>query len=149
MQQGHGAGAAYAVKGQHAGRVVQVHAYPGGVRGADGFVHPVVPGGVARVGAEQAPRLVVVAQQAERAFALAAEAPVGHADGELARPLDLPVEAAAGQRLAAQHLGEAVEALRVVVVGLQVPGADDFPAVLRDVQLLVGGVRVQLQLAEI
>lgn len=140
MQEGHGV--AYAVKSQHPRSVIQVHAYSGRVGAADGFVHPVVPGRVTGVRAEQTPGLVVVAQQTQRAFAFTADAPVGHSDGELAAPLDLPVEAASGQRLPAQHLGEAVEPLGVVSVGLQVSGADDFPAVLRDVQLLVGCARV-------
>lgn len=117
--------------------------------GADAFVRPVVPGGVARVRAQQTPGLVVVAQQARGAFALPADAAVGHADGELPVPLDFPVEASCGERLPAQHLGEAVEALRVVSVGLQLSGADDLPAVLRDVQFLVGRVGIQLQLAEV
>lgn len=147
MQEGHAA--AYAIKRQHTCSVVQVHAYPGGVGGGDGFVHPVVPGRVTCVGAEEAPGFVVVAQQTQRAFALPADAPVGHSDGELPAPLDLPVEAASGQGLPAQHLGEAVEPLRVLSVGLQVPGADDFSAVFRDVQLLVGCARVQFQLAEV
>lgn len=86
--------AAYAVKRQHARTVVQVHTYPGGVGSIDGCVHTVVPGRVTRVGAEEAPGLVVVAQQTQRAFALPADAPVGHSDGELPAPLDLPVEAA-------------------------------------------------------
>lgn len=147
MQEGHGV--AYAIKCQHTRSVVQVHAYPWGVRGVDGFVHAVVPGRVARVRAEETPGFVVVAQQTQRAFALPADAPVGHPDGELPAPLDLPVEAASGQGLPAQHLGEAVEPLRGVCVRLQVPGADDFSAVFRDVQLLVGCDRVQFQLAEV
>ena len=147
VQEGHAV--AYAIKRQHARRVVQVHAYPGGVGGADGFVHPVVPSRVARVGAEEAPGFIVVAQQTQRAFALPADAPVGHADGKLPAPLDLPVEAASGQGFPAKHLGKAVEPLRVLSVGLQVPGADDLPAALRDVQLLVGCVGVQFQLAEV
>lgn len=148
VQERHGA-VAYAVKRQHPRRVVQVHAYPGWVRPVDGFVHPVVPGGVSRVGAEEAPGLVVVSQQAQRALALPADAPVGHADGELPAPLDFPVEATARQGLAAQHLGEAVEPLRAVAVGLQVSGADDLSAALGDVELFVGGDGVQLQLAEV
>lgn len=147
VQEGHAA--ADAVERQHPGAVVQVHAYPGGVGGADVLVHPVVPGGVARVGAQQTPGFVIVAQQAHGAFALPADAAVGHSDGELPVPLDFPVEASPGERLPAQHLGEAVEALRVVSVGLQVSGADHLPAVLGDVQLLVGRVGVQLQLAEV
>lgn len=147
MQEGHAV--AYAVKCQHTCSVVQVHGYPGGVGGVDGFVHPVVPGGVTRVRAEETPGFVVVAQQTEGALALAADALVGHSNGELSSPLDLPVEAASGQGLPAQHLGEAVEPLRVVSVGLQVPGADDFSAAFRDVQLLVGCVRVQFQVAEV
>lgn len=147
VQEGHAA--AYAVECQHAGAVVQVHAYPGGVGGADAFVHPVVPGGVARVGAQQTPGFVIVAQQARGAFAFPADAAVGHPDGELPVPLDFPVEASSGKRFPAQHLGKAVEALGVVPVGLQLSGADDLPAVLRDVQFLVGRVGIQLQLAEV
>lgn len=147
VQEGHGV--AYAVKGQHACCVVQVHTYPGGVGAADGFVHPIVPSGVTRVGAEEAPGLVVVAQQTQRAFTLPADTPVRHTDGELPAPLDLPVEAAPGQRLPAQHLGEAVEPLWVVPIGLQVSGADDFSVVVRDAQLFVGSAGVQLQLAEV
>lgn len=147
VQEAHGV--ADAVKCQHPRRVVQVHAYPGGVGATDGFVHPVVPGGVARVGAEQAPGFVVVAQQTQRAFAFPADAPVGHPDGELPIPFDLPVEAASGQGLSAQHLGKAVEPLQVVPVGLQVPSADDFSVVFRDVQLLVGCAGVHFQLAEV
>lgn len=147
MQERHAA--AYAVERQHARAVVQVHAYPGGVGGADASVHPVVPGRVARVGAQQTPGFVIVAQQAHGAFALAADAAVGHPDGELPVPLDFPVEASSGERLPAQHLGEAVEAVRVVSVGLQLSGADDLPAVLGDVQLLVGRAGIQLQLAEV
>lgn len=147
VQEGHAA--ADGVEGQHAGAVVQVHAYPGGVGGADAPVHPVVPGGVARVGAQQTPGLVIVAQQAGGAFALPADTAVGHSDGELAVPLNFPVEASSGERLPAQHLGKAVEALGVVPVGLQVSGADDLSAVLGDVELLVGRARIQLQLAVI
>lgn len=147
VQEAHGV--ANTVKGQHPCCVVQVHAYPGGVRAAHGFVHPIMPGGVARVRAKEAPGLVVVAQQTQRAFALATDAPVGHANGELAAPLDFPVEAAPGQGLPAQHLGEAVEPLWVVSVGLQVPSADDFSVVFRDVQFFVGCAGVQLQLAKV
>lgn len=147
VQEGHVA--AYAVESQHARTVVQVHAYPGGVGGSDGFVHPVVPGRVARVRAQQTPGFVIVAQETHGAFALPADAAVGHSDGELPVPLDFPVEASSGERLPAQHLGEAVEPLRVVSVGLQVSGADDFPAVLRDVQLFVGRAGIQFELAEV
>lgn len=129
--------------------MVQVHAYPGWVWPIDGFVHPVVPGGVSRVGAEEAPGFFVVAQQAQRTFALPADAPVCHPDGELPAPLDFPVEAASGQGLSAQHLGEAVEPLGVVAVGLQISGADDLSAALRDVELFVGSDGIQFQLAEV
>lgn len=148
VQEGHAAGF-YTVESQHACRVVQVHTYPGGVRSVDGRVHAVVPGWVARVGTQEAPGLVVVAQQTQRAFALPADASVGHANGELAAPLNLPVVAASRQSLTAQHLSEAVEPLLVVWVGLQVPGADDLPAVLGDVELLVGRVGVQLELTKV
>lgn len=77
----------------------------------DGLVHPVVPGRVARIGAQEAPGLVIVSQQTEGAFAFTAETLVGHAHGELSAPLDLPVEAAAGQGLTAQDLGKAVKPL--------------------------------------
>lgn len=148
VQEGH-AVVFYAVECQHACGVVQVHTYPRGVWSVNGRVHAVVPGWVARVGAKEAPGLVVVAQQAQRAFALPADALVSHPNGELPAPLDLPVEAASRQSLAAQHLGEAVEPLLVVRIGLQVPGADDLPAVLRDVELLVGRVGVQLELTKV
>lgn len=92
MKEGHGA--TYAVKCQHTCSVVQVHAYPGWVGATDGFVHPVVPGRVTWVRTEETPRFVVVAQETQWAFALSADALVGHADGELPTPLDLPVEAA-------------------------------------------------------
>lgn len=147
VQEGHAV--TYAVKCQHTCSVVQVHAYLGGVGGVDGFVHAVVPGRVTRVRAEETPGFVVVAQQTQGAFALPADAPVGHSNGELPTPFNLPVEASSGQGLPAQHLGKAVEPLRVVSVGLQVPGADDFPAVFWDVQLLVGCVRIQFQLAKV
>ena len=147
MQQAHAA--ADAVEGQDPRGVVKIHPYPGRMRAGHVLVHPVVPGGVTRVGAEQAPRLVVIAQQAERALALAADALVGHADGELPAPLDLPVEAATGQGLSAQHLGEAVEALRGVAVWLQVPRADHLLVAVGEMQLPVGRVGVQLQLAEV
>lgn len=142
-------GVAYAVKCQHSCSVVQVHTYPGGVGGVDGSVHSVVPGGVTSVGAEEAPGFIVVAQQAQWAFALSADALVGNSDGEFPAPLDLPVEATSGQGFPTQHLGEAVEPLRGFTVRLQVPGADDFSVAFRDVQLLVGSVRVQFQLAEV
>lgn len=61
VQEGHAA-VFYAVECQYACGVVQVHTYPGGVWGVNGGVHTVVPGGVASVGAEEAPGLVVVAQ---------------------------------------------------------------------------------------
>lgn len=140
---------AYAVKCQHARRMIQVHAYPGGVGGIDVLVHAVVPRRVTSVRAEETPGFVVVAQQAQWAFALPADAPVGHPYGELPAPLNLPVEAASGQRLPTQHLGKAVEPVWVVSVGLQVPGAEDFSAVFWDVQLLVGRVRIQFQLAKV
>lgn len=93
VQEGHAA--ANAVERQHACCVVQVHTYPGGMGTADCFVHPVVPGGVTRVRAEQTPRFVVVAQQTQRTFALTTNTSVGHTNGELPVPLDLPVEASA------------------------------------------------------
>lgn len=147
VQEGHGA--AYAVKGQYTCHVVQVHTYPGGMGALDSFVHAVVPGGVTRVGAEETPGFVVVAQQTQWAFALPADAFVGNPDGELAVPLDFPVEAASGQGLSAQHLSKTVKPLWGFGVGLQVSGADDFSAAFWDVQLLVCCVGVQFQLAEV
>lgn len=147
VQEGHGV--AYAVKRQHTCSVVQVHAYPGRVGAADGCVHPVVPGRVTRVWTEETPGFVIVAQQTQWTFALSADALVGHSNRELPTPLDLPVETGPRQGLPAQHLGKAVKPLWVVSVGLQVPGADDFSAVFRDVQLLVGCAMVQFHLAEV
>lgn len=136
MQEGHGV--AYAVERQHTCSVVQVHTYPGRVRAVHWLVHPVVPGRVTCVRTEETPGLVVVAQEAQGAFALATDALVGHSNGELPAPLNLPVEAASREGLPAQHLGKAVKALCVVSVGLQVPCADDFSAAFRDEQLFVG-----------
>lgn len=147
VQEGHGV--AYAVKCQHTCSVVQVHSYPGGVGAADGFVHPVVPGRVTWVWTQETPGFVIVAQETQWTFALSTDALVGHPDRELPTPLNLPVEAASRQGLSAQHLGKAVKPLRVVSIGLQLPGAEDFSAVFRDVQLLVGCAMVQFQLAKI
>lgn len=92
VQEGHGV--AYAVKCQHPCSVIQVHAYPRGVRTIGRLVHAVVPRWVTGVRTKQTPGFVVIAQQTERTFALSTDAPIGHSDGELPVPLDLPVEAA-------------------------------------------------------
>lgn len=99
VQQGHGV--ANAVKCQHTCTVVQVHTDLGRVRAMDGLVHSVVPGRVTRVRAEQTPGFIIVAQQAQWAFAFAADAFIGHSNGELSTPLDLPVVAASRQGLSA------------------------------------------------
>lgn len=90
---------------------------------ADDFVHSVMPGGIARVRAEETPGFIVVPQQAEGALALAADALVGHSDREFPIPLDLPIEATTRQSLAAQHLSEGVKPLLIIRVGLQVAGS--------------------------
>jgi len=105
----------------------------GGGGGGDIHISLLVPEKVTAIRAEETPGLVIVAQQTQRAFSLSTDAPVGHPNGELPTPLDLPVEATSGQGLSAQHLGKAVKSLCVVSVGLQVPGANDFSVVFRDV----------------
>lgn len=105
------------VKCDGAACVIQVHPDPRGPGGVGEVpVYFTVPGGVARVGAEETPRLVVVAQQAVRVLPFATDAPVGHPDGKLARPLGLPVKPKPRQRLLAQHLREPIETLGVIRV---------------------------------
>lgn len=82
-----------------------------------------MPGRIARVRAEETPGFIIVPQQAKGTFAFAADAPVGHSNREFAVPLDLPVEAATGQSLAAQNLGKGVKPLWIIGVGLQVAGS--------------------------
>lgn len=77
-----------------------------------------MPGRVARIRAQDAPGLVIVAQQAVRVLPFATDAPVGHADGELSAPLGLPVKPKTSQGLLAQHLRETVEAFWVIWVEL-------------------------------
>lgn len=64
-----------------------------------------MPGRVSGVGTQEAPGSVVVAEEAVRVLAFAADAFVGDADRELAAPLHLPVMAEATQRFSAQDLG--------------------------------------------
>lgn len=84
------------------------------MRAAYRLVNPVVPGRVPCVRAKEAPRFIIVAQQAQRPFTLTANAPIRHSNGEFPTPLNFPVEAATGQGVATEHLGKAVEALWTV-----------------------------------
>lgn len=102
-----------------------------------------MPGGVTRVGAQEAPGLLVVAQQAAGALALAADGLVGHADGELAGPLHLPVVAEPTEGLVAEDLAEPVEAVRMVGVELNRLLPHHLAAVVRQSQLFVSCVLVK------
>ena len=105
-------------------------------------------GRVAAVRAEQAPGLAVVADAAGVPVACALDALVGDPQGRpLTAPVHLPVEGPARQRLLAQHLGQAVEAGGAVPVGLGVPLQGCLPVVPGQVQLPIGRVGVQSELA--
>lgn len=112
-----------AVESQHPCAVVKVDPYPWRMWGTDGFVHPVMPGRIARVGAEETPGFIVVPQQAQGTLAFAADASVGHPNRKFSIPLYLPIEAATRQSLTAQHLCKGVEPLCIIRVGLQVAGS--------------------------
>lgn len=101
--------------------MVQEDTYSGRVRATNSLVCPVMPGRVPSVRAEEAPGLIVVAQQTQGAFTFTANAPIGHSDGEFPTPLHFPVVAATRQTLTTQNLSKAIEAILVVRVRLQVP----------------------------
>lgn len=95
------------IEGQRVTGVIQVHANSWGPGHAQNvFIHLVVPGRVPRVGTQEAPGSVVVAEEAVRVLAFAADALVSDADRELATPLHLPVITEATQRLSTQDLGQ-------------------------------------------
>lgn len=120
MDEGHGL--SDGVEGESAPVVVQEHPDAGGVRSFDVDLLLVVAGGVAGVGAEQAPGLAVVADAAVVAVARPLDAFVGDANGRpLPAPVHLPVVGPAGQRLLTQDLRQGVEAGGVVTVRLGVP----------------------------
>lgn len=127
VEEGHrgvgGGGVADAVEGQHPRWRVQVHAHPRGARPRQFGLHRVVPEDVSGWSADEAPGLVVEAEQALVPQAFPADALVGHhgLHATLAHPLELPVGFAA-QRLAAEHLRPVVKALgvlrqRLVLIG--------------------------------
>lgn len=114
--------------------------------GADGFVHPVMPGRIACVRAEETPGFIIVSQQAQGTLAFAADASVGHSDREFSIPLDLPIEAATRQSLTAQHLGEGIKPLRIIRVRLQVAGSSHLFVSVWQVELFIGCVGIQTEL---
>lgn len=116
---------------------------------ADNFVHPVMPGRIARVRAEETPGFIVIPQQAQGTLAFAAYAPVGHSNRELAIPLNLPVEAGTRQSLTAQYLGKCVKPLRIIRVGLQVAGSSHLLVTFWQVELFIGCAGVQPELTEV
>lgn len=97
-----------------------------------------------RVGAVQTPGLGVVAQLAVTPSSTPAHIFVADADRNSsgAAPLHLPV-AAAGHPSAAQHLGPAGEACRVVRVGLRLETRRDLSATVGEAEIRVGRVWVQ------
>ena len=110
----------HAVERQRPPVALQEHGHARARRRRHRGLAVVVPRRVARVRAAQAPRVLVAAQQAGLAAALAADAAVGdaHVHPAPATPLHLPVAGARELALAAQHLGHRVEALGVQGVGL-------------------------------
>lgn len=107
-------------------------------------------GGVAGIRAEEAPRLAVVADAAGVSVAHPLDAFVGDSDGSsLTAPVNLPVVSSSRERLHTQDLGQGVEPGRVVTIGLGVSLEGSFPVPSRQVELSVGCVRVQSELASI
>lgn len=104
-----------AVEGQSSCRPVQVH--PNLVCEGQGRAGPeppvVVAGRVAALRALQTPGRLVVSQQAAGHVPVPGDAVVGDADVGAAAPRHLPV-VGVQQALSAQHLGAALEALRVL-----------------------------------
>lgn len=148
VDEGHGI--AHGVEGEGPPGVVQEHPYAWRVGRGDLQLIFVVAGRVAGVWAKEAPGLAVVADAAAVPVAHPLDALVGDSDGSpLAAPVHLPVVRSPRQGLRAQDLGEGVEPGRAVRVGLGVPLEGSFPVPSWQVELPVGCVRVQSQLAGI
>lgn len=110
------------VEGESAPVVVQEHPDAGGIRSFDVYLVLVVAGGVAGVGAEQAPGLAVVADATVVAVARPLDAFIGDPNGcSLPAPFYLPVGGTPSERLLTQDLRQGVEPGGVVTVRLGVP----------------------------
>lgn len=121
-------GVPYGVEGERAPSVVQEDPDAGGVGGSHFELILVVTSWVAGIGAEQAPRLAVVADAAAVAVSIPLDAFVGDSYGSpLPTPVYLPVVGAAREGLLTQDLGQGVKPGRVVAVGLGVSLEGSFP----------------------
>lgn len=148
VDEGHGL--AHGVEGEGPPSVVQEHPYAGRIGRSDIQLIFVVAGRVAGVWAKEAPGLAVVPDAAAVPIAHPLDALVGDSDGSpLAAPVHFPVVSSSGQRLHTQDLGEGVKPGSAVMVGLGVPLEGSFPVPSWQVELPVGGVRVQSQRAGI
>lgn len=148
MQQDHRVGDV--VKRQSSSPEIQIHAHPAGAGGRHGYALLIVLKRTGRVGAVQTPRLGVVAQLAVAPSSTPANVFVADADGNSsgAAPLHLPV-AAAGHPGAAQHLGPAGEASRVIRVGLRLGTRGHLSAAFGEAEIRVGRVWVRAYVAVI
>lgn len=148
VDEGHGL--AHGVEGEAPPSVIQEHPDAGRVGRGDLQLVFVVAGRVAGVWAEEAPGLAVVADAAAVPVAHPLDALVGDSDGSpLTAPVHFPVVSPSRQRLRTQDLGEGVKPGGAVVVGLGFPLEGSFPVPSWQVELPVGGVGVQSQLAGI
>lgn len=138
------------VKRQRSTPKVQIHTYPATAGRRDGHALLIMLKQTRRVGAVQTPGLGVVAQLAVAPSSTPGHVFVADADGNAsgAAPLHLPV-AAAGHPGAAQHLGPAGEASRVVRVGLRLETRGDLSATVGEAEIRVGRVCVQRYVAVI
>lgn len=138
------------VKRQCSSPEVQIHTHPAAAGRRDGHALLIMLKQTRCVGAVQTPGLGVVAQLAVAPSSTSAHVFVADADGNSsgATPLHLPV-AAAGHSSAAQHLGPAGEASRVVWVGLSLKTRGDLSATIGEAEIRVGRVWVQHYVAVI
>lgn len=110
-------GLPHGIEGEGPPSVVQENPNTRAVGRVDLLLVFVVAGRVAGIGAEDAPRLAVVADAAGVAVAYPLDALVGDADGgPFPAPVDLPVISPSRERLHTQDLGQGVEPGGTIVV---------------------------------
>ena len=141
------------VEWQRAGRIVHIHRYSvwagGGGGGGDvcGFV--IVPHGVTDgIRADQTPRLIVPPKQALVSVSFPADSSVSHCYVDSAAPLHLPVTATS-QIITAQQLRPVVKSVWMIGIWLILLHMGHHLVAVRQFDLLVQCVCVELEFAEI
>lgn len=143
-------GVPHSVKGEGSSNMVQENPDAGAVRSVDLNLVLAMAGRVTGVRAEEAPGFTVVTDAGVVTVACPLDAFVGNSYGcPLPTPVYLPVKSISSKGLFAQNLRQGVEPVGVIAVGLRVSLEGGLPVSTRQVELSVGRIWIQSELAGI